>query len=93
MRHTTNPAVVFGTHCIVWEETSYHLPQLGMLQEALPRWQILGVERTQESLGTRMGSPGEYFYFLLSSMTSACHCGMEYFDVLCQRMAEGSVVG
>jgi len=41
MQRPIDPAVVFGTPCAVWEETSYHLLQLGVPQDELPSWQIL----------------------------------------------------
>jgi len=41
MQRATDPDIVFVTPCVVWEDTSYHLLQLGVPQEELPHWQIL----------------------------------------------------
>ena len=41
MQHAIDPTLAFGTPCGTWEETSYHLIQLGVPQEELPNWQAL----------------------------------------------------
>lgn len=41
MQRAIDPTVVFGTPCATWEETSYHLLQLGVPEDQLASWQTL----------------------------------------------------
>jgi hypothetical protein len=41
MQRAIDPAAAFGTPCTTWQETSYHLLQLGVPQEELASWQTV----------------------------------------------------